>query len=55
MTVGVHRLNVLAQKKSELHREIIEAWKFFEDVVENIEEAIAVFDKKGEKYMRTGK
>ncbi|HIH61859.1 MAG TPA: hypothetical protein HA298_04135, partial [Methanobacteriales archaeon] len=47
--MGVHRLNVLAQKKSELHREIIEAWKFFEDVVENIEEAIAVFDKKGEK------
>lgn len=49
MTVGVHRLNILAQRKSELHREIIEAWKFFGDVVENIEEAIAVFDKNGGK------
>lgn len=47
ISVAVERLNKMDQKRAKSHQEALDAWKFFEGVVENIEDAIAVLDRKG--------
>ncbi|MDI9624142.1 MAG: histidine kinase dimerization/phosphoacceptor domain -containing protein [Methanothermobacter sp.] len=47
ISVAVERLNRMDQKRAKSHQEALNAWKFFEGVVENIGDAIAVLDKKG--------
>ena len=40
-------LNRIDEKRSEYQRDLLEAQKFFKDVVENLAEAVAVFDHEG--------
>ncbi|MEM4525078.1 MAG: histidine kinase dimerization/phosphoacceptor domain -containing protein, partial [Methanothermobacter sp.] len=47
ISVAVEHLNRMDQKRAKSHQEALNAWKFFEGVVENIGDAIAVLDKKG--------
>ena len=47
ISVAVERLNKMDQRRAKFHQEALDAWHFFEGVVENIEDAIAVLDKEG--------
>ncbi|MBC7129183.1 MAG: hypothetical protein H5T45_05580 [Thermoplasmatales archaeon] len=47
ISVAVEHLNKMDQKRAKSHQEALDAWQFFEGVVENIGDAIAVLDRKG--------
>ena len=47
ISVAVERLNRMDQRMVKFHQEALDAWHFFEGVVENIEDAVAVLDKEG--------
>jgi len=49
ITVTVHNLNITDQARVKSHKGAVDAWHFFKEVIENIEDAIVVLDKKGEK------